>query len=166
MVTISKGMKVRYNLISVGQINARHNFLARFIGTFPKEDVSYSKANEVQLAVTVTTCTCCILEIGLYFFYNRLVNNKQANVYNSNFIISFVQVHPWLPIISGGAAETKEEEDLRLKEEEEKEKKKKEEKKRKKQEKKKEKERKKEIKNQHQEEQVGEAMKMDEMGED
>ena len=57
----------------MGQINARHNFLVRFIGTFPEEDVSYNKANEVQLAITVTTCICCVFEIGLYFFYNRLV---------------------------------------------------------------------------------------------
>ena len=63
----------------MSQINARHNFLARFIGTFPKEDVSYSKSNEVQLAITMTTIICCLLEIGLYFAYNRMVN-KHNNV--------------------------------------------------------------------------------------
>ena len=58
---------------SVSQINARHNFLGRFIGTKEKEDISYSKASEVNLWVTVTTCVCCMLEIALYFFYNRMV---------------------------------------------------------------------------------------------
>ena len=68
----------------MSQINTRHNFLARFIGTFPKEDKSFNKANEVQLAVTVTTCVCCILEIGLYFAYNRLVNNVKISQYLFN----------------------------------------------------------------------------------
>ena len=57
----------------MSQINARHNFLDRFIGTKEKEDISYSKASEVNLWVTVTTCVCCMLEIALYFFYNRMV---------------------------------------------------------------------------------------------
>ena len=58
---------------SVSQINTRHNFLDRFIGTKEEEDISYSKAYEVNLRVTVTTCVCCVLEIALYFFYNRMV---------------------------------------------------------------------------------------------
>ena len=57
----------------MSQINARHNFLGRFIGTKEKEDISYSKAYEVNLWVTVTTCVCCILEVSLYFAYNRMV---------------------------------------------------------------------------------------------
>ena len=60
---------------SVSQINARHNFLDRFIGTKAKEDISYSKATEVNLWVTVMTCVCCMLEIALYFVYNKMVNN-------------------------------------------------------------------------------------------
>ena len=56
------------------QINARHNFLDRFIGTKELEDISYSKASEVNLWVTVMTCVCCILEMVLYFAYNRMVN--------------------------------------------------------------------------------------------
>ena len=55
------------------QINARHNFLIRFIGTQERENISFSKATEVQLWVTVTTLVCCVLEIGLYFAYNRMV---------------------------------------------------------------------------------------------
>ena len=58
---------------SVSQINTRHNFLDRFIGTKEEEDISYSNASKVNLRVTVTTCVCCMLEIALYFFYNRKV---------------------------------------------------------------------------------------------
>ena len=58
---------------SVSQINTRHNFLDRFIGTKEEEDISYSNASKVNLCVTVTTCVCCMLEIALYFFYNRKV---------------------------------------------------------------------------------------------
>ena len=57
----------------MSQINARHNFLDRFIGTKEKEDISFSKASEINFLVTVTTCVCCILEVALYFAYNRMV---------------------------------------------------------------------------------------------
>ena len=57
----------------VSQINTRHKFLDRFIGTKEQEDISYSNASEVNLLVTVITCVCCLLEIALYFFYNRKV---------------------------------------------------------------------------------------------
>ena len=59
----------------MSQINVRHDFLARFIGTKDKENFSYSKATEVKLWVTVMTCVCCMLEVALYFVYNRMVNN-------------------------------------------------------------------------------------------
>ena len=55
------------------QINSRHNFLVGFLGTKPEEDISYAKASEVNLWITVTTCICCVLEIILYFVYNRMV---------------------------------------------------------------------------------------------
>ena len=71
-----------------------------------------------------------------------------------------IQFHPWIGIISGGVAETKEAEDLRKKEKEENKKKKKEEEKKKKEE---EKKKKKEIKNQNKEEQDREAMRMEEI---
>ena len=74
-----------------------------------------------------------------------------------------IQFHPWIGIISGGVAETKEAEDLRKKEKEENKKKKKVEKKKKKEE---EKKKKKEIKNQDKEEQDREAMRMEEIEED
>ena len=57
----------------MSQINARHNFLDRFIGTKEKEDISFSKASEINFLVTVTTWVCCILEVALYFAYNRMV---------------------------------------------------------------------------------------------
>ena len=65
----------------MSQINARHHFLARFIGTKNEEDISFNKANDVQMWVTVTTSLCCILEIGLYFAYNRLVKNVKISHY-------------------------------------------------------------------------------------
>ena len=61
-------------MVSVNQINARHSFLDRFIGTQEKEDISYSQAYEVNLWVTATTVVCCMLEIAIYFAYNRKVN--------------------------------------------------------------------------------------------
>ena len=65
-----------FNHFSVIQIKSRHNFLEGFLGTKPKEDTSYAKANEVNLLITMTTCICCFLEILLYFAYNRMVNNQ------------------------------------------------------------------------------------------
>ena len=62
--------------IVVSQVNARHVFLARFIGTQDRENISYNEANKVNLWVTLTTCLCCILEMGLYFAYNEWVNTK------------------------------------------------------------------------------------------
>ena len=108
------------------QINSRHNFLDGFLGTKPEEDISYAKANEVNLWITVTICICCFLEIILYFAYNRMVN-KQNNVdpdvagifgvlcwcplppnfrrelrLNGQTFFQFhFQVHPWLPIVKG-----------------------------------------------------------------
>ena len=67
-----------------------------FLGTKPKEDISYAKANEVNLWITVTTCICCVLEIILYFVFNRMVNN---NYYHE--LQFHLQIHPWLPIING-----------------------------------------------------------------
>ena len=58
---------------AVRQINAKHVFLARFIGTQENEDISYIEANKLNLVATLTTCLCSILEIGLYFAYNKLV---------------------------------------------------------------------------------------------
>ena len=66
-------LQLIYLWLAVSQINARHMFLARFIGTQEKEDISYNKANKLNLWVTLTTCLCCLLEIGLYFAYNELV---------------------------------------------------------------------------------------------
>ena len=64
------------------QINSRQKFLVRFLGAKPKEDISHARANEVNLWITLTTSLFCVLEIVLYFIYNRMV-------------------HPWLPIING-----------------------------------------------------------------
>ena len=69
----------------MSQINARHSFLSRFIGTQEKEDISYGQAYAVNLWVTVTTVVCCMLEIAIYFAYNRMVNSvKKINVCHHN----------------------------------------------------------------------------------
>ena len=60
-------------IVLVSKINSRHHFLSRFIGTKEKENLSYSRASEVNLWITLTTSLCCVLEILLYFFFNRLV---------------------------------------------------------------------------------------------
>ena len=60
-------------------------FLARFIGTQEKEDISYIEANKLNLVATLTTCLCSILEIGLYFAYNELVNSKHCIQITSSF---------------------------------------------------------------------------------
>ena len=62
----------------VSQINSRHQFLDRFIGTKEEENQSHARANEINLWFTLTIILCCVLEIILYFVYNRLVtfNNK------------------------------------------------------------------------------------------
>ena len=65
-------------LLLVIQINSRHNFLDSFLGTKPEEDISHARANEVNLWITLTTSLCCVLEIVLYFIYNRMVNNTNC----------------------------------------------------------------------------------------
>ena len=62
-----------YIIVLVSKINSRHQFLSRFIGTKEKENLSYSRASEVNLWITLTTILCCVLEIILYFVYNRMV---------------------------------------------------------------------------------------------
>ena len=65
------------------QINTRHHFLTRFVGTKGKEDKSYFNVNNDNLWITLTTCLCCILEIVLYLVYNRMVIFDN---YNKSFI--------------------------------------------------------------------------------
>ena len=60
-------------IVLVSKIYSRHQFLSRFIGAKEKENLSYSRANDVNLWITLTTILCCVLEIILYFVYNRLV---------------------------------------------------------------------------------------------
>ena len=63
------------------QINSRHNFLDGFLGTKLEEDISHAKANKVNLWFTMITCICCVLEIVLYFVYNRMVNQNKNKPY-------------------------------------------------------------------------------------
>ena len=48
-----------------------------FLGTKPEEDISHTRANEVNLWITMTMSLCCILEIVLYYIYNRMVNKTK-----------------------------------------------------------------------------------------
>ena len=73
-------------MFTVSQINSRHMFLARFIGTQEREDISYNEASKVNLWATLTTCLCCMLEIGLYFAYNKMVNK----IYKLKNVLIFV----------------------------------------------------------------------------
>ena len=80
----------------MNQINIRHHFLSRFIGTKDKENQSFHRANNVNLWLTITTCICPILEIVLYLVYNRMV------IFNNTIPIAtktVFQVHPWLRIV-------------------------------------------------------------------
>ena len=69
-------------IFTVSQINIRHRFLTRFIGTKEEENQSHARANEVNLWFTLTTILCCVLEIILYFVYNRLVTFSESPIYN------------------------------------------------------------------------------------
>ena len=86
----------------MSQINARHYFLARFIGTQDREDISYSKASEVNLLVTVTTCVCCLLEIALYFVYNKMVNNVCKYVLFNIYIYIYFNIYIYIHISRSG----------------------------------------------------------------
>ena len=92
------------------QISSRHKFLEGFLGTKPEEDISYANSYAVNMWITGTTCICSILEIVLYFVFNRKVNKLKEfapflwcslfcqKIYN--FLQFHFQMHPWLPIIN------------------------------------------------------------------
>ena len=65
------------------QINSRHKFLDGFLGTKEEEDISFAMANKVNLWTTVTTCVCCVLEMVLYFVFNRMVNKSLFSLYTT-----------------------------------------------------------------------------------
>ena len=71
------------------QINSRHKFLEGFLGTKPEEDISHAMANEVNMWFTVTTCICCVLEILLYFVYNRMVNKHKMLIQMLQALVFF-----------------------------------------------------------------------------
>ena len=64
----------------VVQIRARHHFLQWLITTKAEEDTSYENANYLNVRVSVSMLTLCILEICLYFFYNKRVNNFSRKI--------------------------------------------------------------------------------------
>ena len=81
----------------MNQINSRHNFLDGFLGTKPEEDISHAQANKVNLWITLTTSLCCVLEIVLYFVYNRMVISKSRCLFVAIPILdpSMVANHKW-----------------------------------------------------------------------
>ena len=65
---------------SVHNVNTRHQFLAKLIGTKPEEDRSVAAVNQLATAVSVSTVAVSLLELGFYFLYNRIVSDKTCNV--------------------------------------------------------------------------------------
>merc|ERR1712241_540996 len=66
---------------TVIQIRARHHFLQWLILTTKEEEnLSYSIANKLNIWISISMVVLCILEIFLYFFYNK-------------------KLHPWVQII-------------------------------------------------------------------
>ena len=87
----------------MNQINARHSFLDRFIGTLEKEDISFSQAYDVNLWVTATTVVCCMLEIAIYFAYNRVVKKEEKNISRHIFLGTSVAINKhWRTHRDGG----------------------------------------------------------------
>ena len=68
-----KDQRSTQHFISVYNINTRHEFLSRFIGTKKEEDDSMEAA--IKLVIAFTTCLIgfSVLEISFYFIYNRFV---------------------------------------------------------------------------------------------
>ena len=74
---------------SVYNINARHAFLTRLIGTKPEEDTSLEAVNHLATVVTVTTIVAWGLEVAFYFIYNRFVSTilECSEIYNSTLSV-------------------------------------------------------------------------------
>ena len=68
---------------SVYNINTRHAFLTRLIGTKSEEDTSLEAVNHLATVVTVTAVVAWGLELAFYFIYNRFVSK----------ILEFLKIH-------------------------------------------------------------------------
>ena len=58
-------------------INRRHEFLTRLIGTKPEEDRSFEAVNYLVTLATVSTSVALLLEVIFYFIYNRRVSKSK-----------------------------------------------------------------------------------------
>ena len=71
---------------SVHNVNTRHQFLTKLIGTKPEEDRSVAAVNQLVTAVIVTTVAVSLLEAGFYFLYNRIVSDKTCTIHTTTLI--------------------------------------------------------------------------------
>ena len=55
-------------------INKRHQFLTRLVGTKPEENKSLEAVNYLVSVVTATIGAASLLEVVFYFIYNRFVS--------------------------------------------------------------------------------------------
>ena len=62
---------------SASNINRRHEFLTRLIGTKPEEDISFEAVNYLVTLATVSTSVAFLLEVLFYFIYNRRVSKSK-----------------------------------------------------------------------------------------
>ena len=60
--------------ISVANINDRHNFIQRLIGSKEDENVSFENGNEVVMVVSICCLVFTALETLFYFLYNIRVS--------------------------------------------------------------------------------------------
>ena len=63
-------------MYSASNINRRHEFLTRLIGTKP-EDRSFEAVNYLVTISTVSTSVAFLLEVLFYFIYNRRVSKSK-----------------------------------------------------------------------------------------
>ena len=60
------------------QINERHEFLTKLIGSKEEEDRSYRNADAVMKATTTCMIVFSFLEVVIYYVYNYQVSNVNA----------------------------------------------------------------------------------------
>ena len=77
---------------SVHNVNTRHQFLAKLIGTKPEEDKSVAAVNQLATAVSTSTVAVSLLELGFYFLYNRIVSDKTSTIHTSTSIFLIYRV--------------------------------------------------------------------------
>ena len=64
-----------YTCVLVLQINERHEFLTKLIGSKEEEDRSYRNADKVMKATSTCMIVFSLLEVVIYYVYNYQVSN-------------------------------------------------------------------------------------------